>query len=404
MTDIEIRPYELINGIQNYSWGGKNEKAYIPGFLGTEPEKDKPYAELWIGAHPKLPSEVVAGSKNINLGEFIASAPEKILGTNASKKFDGKLPFLFKILSAGEALSIQAHPSKEQAEILHKNDPVNYPDDNHKPEIAIALDDLAALVGFRSTEEIISTMSTYPGIAEFAGTGFLTVPDNESESIKIWLKDLYSKVMNKSLSDESLLADTLADIEKTIIAKPEVTDERERLFLDLKKQYGNDVGLLSIFFLNLTHLKKGEAVFLKAGIPHAYLKGNIVECMANSDNVVRAGLTPKFKDVSTLIEILTYENGLPEIMGKDNWAGDYIYKTPVPEFEIKKYVIGQDTIRLEKSDVLQIFIVISGKIELHWEKGKMEFAGGKTFLIPAALNEYEITGIEDSLLFKAYIP
>lgn len=403
MALFEIKPYLLESSIQHYQWGMKNEDAFIPKLLGLEPEKDKPYAELWIGAHQKLPSLVIIDSGKVKLDEFVNKFPEEILGKKAAGKFNNQLPFLFKILSAGEALSIQAHPNKEQAGELHKKDPQNYPDDNHKPEIAIALDDLTALVGFRSVDEIIETLKNYREIAEFVGSEYLKHPGNNDEEAKNWLKNLYSKLMIKALNEQDALEKTLKDLEKNILSK-DGRNERETLFFELKKQYGNDVGLLSIFMLNLVHLKKGEGVFLKAGIPHAYLKGNIVECMANSDNVVRAGLTPKFKDVKTLVDILTYESAPVEILGKDSSGCDFIYKTPAPEFEIKKYQIEKDTIRLEKSDTVSIFIIVEGKIICKWLEQEVEFIKGQTVMVPAILNEYSIFANEDSLLYKAYIP
>lgn len=403
MALFEIKPYFLESSIQHYQWGMKNDDAFIPKLLGFEPEKDKPYAELWIGAHQKLPSLVITDSGKVKLNEFVNKFPEEILGKKAAGKFNNQFPFLFKILSAGEALSIQAHPNKEQAGELHKKDPQNYPDDNHKPEIAIALDDLTALVGFRSVDEIIEALKNYKEIAEFVGSEYLKHPGSNDEEAKNWLKNLYSKLMIKALNEQDALEKALKNLEKNILSK-DARNEREMLFIELKEQYGNDVGLLSIFMLNLVHLKKGECVFLKAGIPHAYLKGNIVECMANSDNVVRAGLTPKFKDVKTLVDILTYESAPVEILGKDSSGCDFIYKTPAPEFEIKKYQIEKDTIRLEKSDTISIFIIVEGKIICKWLEQEVEFIKGQTIMVPAILNEYSIFANEDSLLYKAYIP
>ncbi|NLT51862.1 MAG: mannose-6-phosphate isomerase, class I [Ignavibacteria bacterium] len=403
MAVFEIKPYILESSIQNYQWGTKNDDAFIPKLLGIEPEKDKPYAELWIGAHKKLSSQVITDAGKVKFDDFINQYPEEILGKKAAGKFNNQLPYLFKILSAAEALSIQAHPNKEQAGELYKKDPQNYPDDNHKPEIAIALGDLTALVGFRSIDELIETLKYYSEIAEFVGAEFLKHPGSNDEEAKYWLKNLYSKLMIKALNDEDALEIALNNLEKNILSKDE-KNEREMLFIELKRQYGNDVGLLSIFMLNLVHLKKGEGVFLKAGIPHAYLKGNIVECMANSDNVVRAGLTPKFKDVKTLVDILKYERAPVEILGKDSSGCDYVYKTPAPEFEIKKYQIEKDTIRLENSDTVSIFIIVEGKIRCKWLQKEVEFVKGQTVMIPAELNEYSIIASEDTLIYKAYIP
>ena len=138
VKSIQPQPYKLFNKVQNYDWGTKNEDAFIPKFLGVKPEKDLPYGELWIGAHPKAPSEIEIEGIKYSLNWVIDNFPEEVLGKDVANIFGGKLPFLLKVLSAAQALSIQLHPNKKQAEILHAKDPINYPDDNHKPEIAIA--------------------------------------------------------------------------------------------------------------------------------------------------------------------------------------------------------------------------------------------------------------------------
>ena len=163
----EPRPYLLENKIQQYAWGARGKKAFIPQLLGMETKLNEPYAELWIGIHPNAPSEIKMGDSLFSLTEFIQNHPVEILGQSVSSAFSGTLPFLLKVLSAGEALSIQAHPSKEQARHLHAQDPEHYPDDNHKPEIAIALDSLTALAGFKRFIELQQTLLTYPELSEF---------------------------------------------------------------------------------------------------------------------------------------------------------------------------------------------------------------------------------------------
>ena len=160
---FETRPFRLLNKIQHYAWGARNEQAFIAKLLQLEVEKDKPYAELWMGTHPNAPSAVeINDQEKIPLDRFIKQFPKEVLGQKVIERFGVQLPFLFKVLSAGEALSIQAHPNKEQAAMLHQRDPEHYPDDNHKPEIAIALDQLTALVGFRPLTAVSYTHLTLP--------------------------------------------------------------------------------------------------------------------------------------------------------------------------------------------------------------------------------------------------
>ena len=145
------------NKIQHYALGGKGESAYIPRLIGIIPERDKPYAELWMGVHPNAPSYVEIDHSFILLDQLIRENPEEMLGKSVSNTYSNSLPFLLKVLSAEEALSIQVHPTKEQAKILHQKDSKFYPDDNHKPEIAIALDSHLAIVGFKPYPELVDT-------------------------------------------------------------------------------------------------------------------------------------------------------------------------------------------------------------------------------------------------------
>jgi len=392
------KPYVLENEIQNYEWGQKGKDAFIPKLVNIEPEKDKPYAELWIGAHPKAPSRI----NGTGLDELIIEFPVEILGKNVASKFGNKLPYLLKVLSAGEALSIQAHPNKQQAVLLHKKDPQNYPDDNHKPEIAIALDSLTALVGFRKIDEIINVMIKYPEIADFAGNEnveFLKTSKDEKKSLKLF----NSAILNRNETDKDALNFCLKNLQKRIEYKSDKTEE-EKLFLELREKYSDDIGLFYIFLLNLIHLNPGQAVFLNAGIPHAYLKGNIIECMANSDNVVRVGLTPKFKDIPTLIEMLTYENGMVKILGDTSDKNKTIYTVPIPEFQIAKEKMEVGEVISIKNNRLEIILLIEGEIEINYTGQTMIANRGQTILFPAILNEYTITVKESTIIYKVEIP
>src|SRR6516162_10200615 len=169
-TPVRARPYLMHNQVQNYEWGTHDDEAYIAALLGITPEPGKPYAELWMGAHPKAPSSVLVDRKQIPLDQWIAAHPQELLGATVAARFGKRLPFLFKVLAAGEALSIQAHPNKVQAKVLRENDPEHYPDDNHKPEIAIAIDALTALMGIKPFDELANSLWRYPEIAGFVGT------------------------------------------------------------------------------------------------------------------------------------------------------------------------------------------------------------------------------------------
>jgi len=389
------KPYKLFNKIQNYEWGTKNENAFIPKFLNIKIQKDIPYAELWIGAHPKAPSEVEYYGERISLNKLIKEFPKECLGNYVSNKFSNRFPFLLKILSAERALSIQTHPNKQQAEKLHKKDPENYPDDNHKPEIAIAIDSLVAIAGFRPINEIIKNLRALVELKEFVGDEIIKkiLNSKNEKEIEEYINKLYSSIMKKAGEKESL-SKCINKIRDRLQSKESLTAEEEQ-FLKQYKLFGADVGLLSFFFFNIVQLKPGQAIFTGAGIPHAYMKGNIIECMANSDNVVRAGLTNKFKDVKTLLEIVKYEFNNFQIINAEQKKDEITYKTKAEEFEVSAYKkqIGFNR-KIMNDDKSIVYLMIQGTMDVRWKNEgknyKEEFSKGEAFFIPACLNEYEI--------------
>lgn len=394
---IQPRPYLLENPIQHYAWGTRGPEAFIPGFMGFEAEEDVPYAEMWMGAHPSATSKVVVNGESIPLDRWISEHPQELLGKRVADRFGGELPFLFKVLSAGESLSIQAHPNKEQAVRLHAADPEHYPDANHKPEIAVALDELTALIGLKPTKSFKAVLRAYPELKDFLGNSEeLTVP----EAFKRLL--MRSEVPEKLTSVVEELKDRLQ--------RKKSPKEEERLFLDLSEKYGDeDVGLPAIFFMNLVHLKKGEGLFIGAGIPHAYLRGNIVECMANSDNVVRVGLTPKFKDVDMLIDILDCEPGEVGLIAGDPESDALVYEAPVDEFEVVRWRIGPNRVRtVENSGGPQLLLVVEGEIELAGQADggfrRMVLHCGASAFIPACLTSFRIMAASPAEVFAVRVP
>ena len=406
MDKFKKRPYILKNAIQYYAWGTKNKHAFIPRLFDIESEPDKPYAELWIGIHPNAPSLVEYNQEIIPLNQFISKYPKEILGSQCAAKFNNQLPFLLKVLSAEEALSIQAHPNKSQAEILHAKDKKNYPDSNHKPEVAVALDSFTALVGFRVYEEWVEMLHEYPEMKRFLGKDFLDQTLVTPEQKHSWQRELYKTLMKNAAGNSQLLSETLNDLDKRLQQSAFQLTEQQQLFISLHKVYNDDVGLYSIFLLNLVHLKKGQAFFIKAGIPHSYIKGNIIECMSNSDNVVRAGLTPKFKDISTLLDILVYESGPVEILEDRDTLQEFIYKTPMSEFEVSRILLDKKEVYNHKCKTIEILLPINGNGLLFWENSSSSilYTKGEVLLVPASLNEYQLDPQEDSEIFKVSIP
>ena len=203
---IEARPYLLKNSIQHYAWGTRGNQAFIPNLLGFKPEPGIPYAELWIGAHPKAPSNIVVGEMVVPLDQWINAYPAQILGSKVANKFSNQLPFLFKVLYASESLSIQVHPNKAQANALHMRDPIHYPDANHKPELAIALDSLTALMGIKPFADIQETLRRYPEIADFIGksvcTSILNAVTLDPQRQQTLIQTLFSTLIKSSIDSE----------------------------------------------------------------------------------------------------------------------------------------------------------------------------------------------------------
>jgi len=393
--------YRLRNKIQNYLWGTKNENAFIPKFLGIEPQKDLPYAELWIGTHPKLPSEILFNGEYLSLDKVIKKFPKEILGKFAAEKFNNKLPFLLKILSINYALSIQAHPDKKLAEHLHLIDPQNYPDNNHKPEIAIAIDNLELIVGVKPFDEFITAIKKYTGLKNALNLKLYDDVTKYSDFEKAEIiKKVYSELMHLTSSQLEVI---IPSIVKHIKQQSKLTVE-EKEFLIQYKQFGNDVGLLSILLFNNINLATDEAVFTSAGIPHAYLRGNIIECMANSDNVVRAGLTSKYKDIPTLLKMLKYDSSI-DIIKNTERKQIYKYQSSAEEFEIVMYNFSNE-VNIVNNDSISILLVLEGNIKAEWENGseKINIKKGETVLIPANLNSYKILSDKNTKYISVNVP
>jgi len=443
LSQLKLKPgpYTLYNKIQHYAWGTRGDAAFIPRFLGQKVAPDLPYAELWMGAHPKASSEVELDGTRVSLRRLVQQAPREVLGKAVCENFAGTWPFLFKVLSISAPLSIQAHPNKIQAQLLHARDPEHYPDDNHKPEVAVALDSLIALVGFKCFSDILKILDMYPEITDFIGKDIANsahhVTNGSATEQQTAVRLIYATLMRKAIAEREKLARSIQRLDKRLRQVPDLS-EHATLFLDLRKIYdGAEVGLFALFFLNLIHLQKGQGVFLKSGIPHAYLKGNIVECMANSDNVVRAGLTPKFKDIETLIDILTYDLSPPPVLvpnrvnscilskdfpcrytrfnsglsglGEEPTVKEVVYPTPVPDFQLSRWTMeGGEEKREVTGDRPEILLITRGEALIRWgtgtEREEASFRQGQSMLIPASLIEFQLVAQQSAEIFKATVP
>lgn len=371
MNELTIY-YPLIPTIQNYDWGSTSEFGYIKNFIKKKYSfllNEKPLAELWMGAHKKSSSLIQINTEKLErLDKLIKENPEHFLGLNLSQKVENtKLPFLFKILDIEKPLSIQAHPDKKLAEILHRKNPEYYPDQNHKPEFAICLENFKAMVGFRKKEQIIEFYQNTP-IKDFV----------EISDPKKITEILYKKIMQSNSEEIQALTEKFLEFLKSNT----IDKKRDEWFFKLMEIYSKkDPGIFCIYLFNFFELKKGEGIFLGPNIPHAYLSGVVLECMADSDNVVRGGLTNKFKDIEVLISMLNYDQEeIPIYHSKYSQEGFRYYDIPVKDFR----VIVLHNKEEEFLDLIQfdyypsIIIVLEG-----WMEIKMNQRSKKTDLLKA---------------------
>lgn len=389
------RPYLLTNKIQHYEWGERGPAAYIPRLLGLDGvDAHAPFAEMWMGTHPLGPSELNYADKLALLSDLVQRYPLEILGPRVAAAFTNQFPFLLKVLSANEPLSIQLHPSKAQAAVLHQKDPAHYPDANHKPEIAIALERLQALAGLRDGRQVDALLQSYPELRAFVEFKmFARQPQSRHPKLA------FLALLRNAMARPDELAAVIARITAKLAHKKRLT-YREKLVLEMNKKYPGDVGVLSIFFLKLHSLHKGQAMYIPAGVPHAYLKGNIVECMASSDNVIRAGLTPKFKDIPALLEVATDQ---PVTLYSPETT-DYVYAAPVSEFRVSKREVRAGQKMTNSNDSVRLLLVLRGKLRLSWPEGTLDVSQGQSVLVPASLNRMEIECLEAGELYTTDVP
>jgi len=432
--------FTLHNTIQEYAWGSRSS---IPELLGRPSPADRPQAELWMGAHPKAPSRVLlAQGDELSLAELIARDPAAILGKAVAEKFGGRLPFLFKVLAAARPLSIQAHPNLEQARAGFRAEnergiPLdafqrNYRDDNHKPEVISALTPFWALngfrripemqellrsVGFSSIGKLVAALGDDPseaGLKTFFASLMRLDRETRERAIREalgWaegqLKERSKQLLREETDDSQGKGDPLHGVyglEGSAvpgIAVPRVAVPR--WLLRLADLYPGDIGVLSPLLLNLLLLQPGDTMFLEAGVLHAYLEGTGIELMANSDNVIRGGLTPKHMDVDELLSILRFEGRSVDLAEAEETApGLRVFRTPAEEFRLAEVHVCPDRPYCNPGNgSVELMIVVEGEGRIE-APDSLALGKGDSLLIPASTGSYTIQG---SLhLYRAYVP
>ncbi|RFU87900.1 mannose-6-phosphate isomerase, class I [Streptomyces triticagri] len=378
----------LTNTVRPYAWGSTTA---IPELLGEQPTGE-PQAEMWLGAHPGAPSRLARGT----LDEVVAADPERELGTASVSKFGPRLPFLLKLLAAAAPLSLQVHPNLEQAregfaDETERGVPVdapnrNYKDANHKPELICALTPFDGLCGFRAPTDAARL---------FDGLGV--------DSLKPYV-DLLRAHPEEAALREVLTAVLTADTAEMAATVTEAAAAAERLggeyapYAAIARHYPGDSGVIAAMLLNFVQLAPGEAMFLGAGVPHAYLDGLGVEIMANSDNVLRCGLTPKHIDVPELLRIVRFEATEPAVLRPEaDEAGEEVYETPTDEFRLSRFVVAEGAEpRVLTAPTPQILLCTAGSIRAG---GELLAPGGSVF-VPAG-DEAVVSG--SGTLFRATV-
>jgi mannose-6-phosphate isomerase len=366
----------LSNTVRPYAWGSTTA---IPELLGVAPTGE-PQAEMWMGAHPGSPSRLTrtAGTEQ-PLTDIIAADPERELGPATVEKFGPRLPFLLKLLAAGAPLSLQVHPDLAQAKKGYEDEerrsvPIDaphrtYKDANHKPELICALTPFEGLCGFRRPTEAAEAMAAL-GV----------------DSLKPYV-DLLGAHPEEAALREVLTAILTADPAEMAETVTAAAAAAERLggahapYARIAHHFPGDPGVIAAMLLNHVQLQPGEALFLGAGVPHAYLGGLGVEIMANSDNVLRCGLTPKHIDVPELLGIVRFEATDPGILRPEaSPSGEELYETPVDEFRLSRYDLspGAAPVDLTRS-APQILLCTAGAPRV----GTLDLAPGGSVFVPS---------------------
>lgn len=336
-----IQPYLLHNSFRQYAWGSLDG---IAAFLSRPNVDQTPQAEYWMGSHATAPSMVDTEGVRKSLGDLIEESPEALLGAGTARRFDGKLPFLFKVLSAASPLSLQVHPDKAQAERGYSRDnsagipldsPLrNYKDKNHKPELLIAITPFRALCGFRDIDETIALLSSCDTVMLKSSIDVLSASREYTAFYRHMLE--LPVTTRRELTDciRQIAGDARASRGDVVLPKTPDFYRSLGLARELAAEYPGDVGVMAPFFMNIIDLEPGQSLYLGSGILHTYIRGTGLELMASSDNVLRGGLTDKHIDIPEFLSVLDGRPYHPSVIMPTADGSRRIYRTPAMDFEL----------------------------------------------------------------------
>ena len=378
---------KLINSVQNYAWGSKTA---LTDLYGIANPNNLPMAELWMGAHPKSSSKIEdASGQARSLRDVIDADKAALLGDKVAQRF-GELPFLFKVLCADQPLSIQVHPNKQASEIGFAKENAagipldaaerNYKDPNHKPELVFALTPFLAMNAFREFSEIVSLLQPVAG-AHKAIAHFLENPNADA------LSQLFASLLNMQGEEKS---HALAVLKAALGSQQGEPWETIRLISEF---YPDDSGLFSPLLLNVVKLNPGEAMFLFAETPHAYLQGVALEVMANSDNVLRAGLTPKYIDIPELVANVKFvAKPAAELLTQPVKNGAELdFPIPVEDFAFSLHDLSQTETTIAQESAAILFCV-EGEATLHKGEQRLVLKPGESAFVAANESPVSVSG------------
>jgi mannose-6-phosphate isomerase class I len=415
------QPVTLLGALQHYAWGGYE---FIPQLIGQDNPERKPCAELWMGAHPRGLAHVDIEGTRLTLDRLIAADPWLTLGSEVALRYAGRLPYLFKVLDVRDMLSVQVHPSRTQAEqgFARENAasvPLDAPqrvyrDENHKPEVHVALTEFWMLHGFRPLEEIVDALSSEPELAAVAAglPEKLAAAGRQPEPRQAILRELYARLMQMPQADVDIVLDPLVRRLESEEAAGKLHKEQTGFWaLRAAKTFPlgdshRDRGIFSIYLLNLVRLRPGEGTFQSPGTLHAYLEGANVELMANSDNVLRGGLTPKHVDVTELLATVSFQEGKPRLLeGRATSETSREYETPAEEFALERIEVTPGVPysggREHSADTL---IAAEGAASIIAAGRTLSVSRGSCALVPAAIPYSIAARGPKAVLFKAGVP
>ena len=379
---------------QPYAWGSHTAIAELQGRPGPTAG---PEAELWMGAHPSAPSGVERSGARTTLDAVTAADPRGELGPECAARFGGRLPFLLKVLAAEQALSIQVHPSREQAEAGYRAEngrglapgdkSRNYVDDWPKPEILCALTPFEVLAGLRTTADAAALLRAL-GVA-----GLVPLADElDATPDPAALTRALAAILTWPAAEREPLVAAVGAACGRIAAGTGPYAAACAAVVQIAAGHPGDLGVVAALLLRHAVLRPGEAVFMPAGGLHAYLRGTGVELLANSDNVVRAGLTGKHVDVPELLRLLDPAAPVPVTEPRPAGAGIFVYDSPAPEFRLYRAEAGPEETVLPGAGQPRIVFCAEGAALLHDGRGALKVARGESCFLSAADGAVSVSG------------